>query len=198
MEPFEYAIALTGGAGSGKSSVGSIIKLYGYRVIEADKIAKEQLEANKERVKELFGSEYLIGGEINRRKLRALIFDDSEAKERLEGLLHPLIREEIGRISVALDKKKVPYFVDIPLFFESGDYAIARVLLVYAPRSMQIARICKRDNVSIEEAAKMVEAQMPNEQKREKATYIIENTDNLRHLQQECERVLVEIKKDME
>ncbi len=83
--------------------------------------------------------------------------------------------------------------IEIPLFFENGNYPIEKVLLVYSSKEKQISRLMSRNNFSIEEALKRIDAQMDIELKREKATYLINNSRDLNFLQEECDKVKGEI-----
>ncbi|OHD86285.1 MAG: dephospho-CoA kinase, partial [Sulfuricurvum sp. RIFCSPLOWO2_02_43_6] len=119
---FAYAIALTGGIATGKSTVASLLALNGMRVIDADAISHEILDASREWVRENFGDEFVEGAKVNRAKLGQIIFSNSEAKKKLEAFLHPKIRAEIEQRSIKQDAFKFPYLIDIPLFFENGAY----------------------------------------------------------------------------
>lgn len=190
---FEHAVALTGGIASGKSTACNLLRLYGLRVIDADAIAREALQAEAGRVAEIFGDRYVVDGKVDRKALGALVFSDSEARKRLEELLHPKIREEIVRQSKEQDRLGGPYIVDIPLFFETGAYPIERVVVVYAPREIQKRRLMEREGLSEAEAEARLGAQMDIEEKKRRATYVIDNSGNLKDLQRECERVFKEI-----
>ncbi len=190
---FEHAVALTGGIASGKSTACNLLRLYGLRVIDADAIAREALQAEAGRVAEIFGDRYVVDGKIDRKALGALVFSDSEARKRLEELLHPKIREEIVRQSEEQDRLGGPYIVDIPLFFETGAYPIERVVVVYAPREIQKRRLMEREGLSEAEAEARLGAQMDIEEKKRRATYVIDNSGNLKDLQRECERIFKEI-----
>ncbi len=196
IKPYSYCIALTGGIGSGKSSTCSILKLYGFEVIDCDKISHEVLDSLSQEVSLIFGKEYVEGNRVERKKLGKLIFSDGEKKEELEKLLHPKIREKVGIEALKLEQKKVPYFVDIPLFFETKNYNCAKSLLVYAPKELQIERIIKRDNLSEDEAIQRVNSQIDIEKKREMSDYIVDNSKDLKNLQNECERIQKRIKED--
>ena len=190
---FQHAIALTGGIASGKSTACNLLKLYGLRIIDADAIARQMLDENASAVAELFGPEYLKEGRVDRKKLGALVFSDKQARKTLENLLHPKIREEILRQSATQDALGGPYIVDIPLFFETGSYPIEKVVVVYAPRDIQKKRLMEREGLSEEEAEARLNAQMDIEEKKERATWVIDNSGNLKQLQRETERVFDEI-----
>jgi dephospho-CoA kinase len=156
-------------------------------VIDADEIAHEMLQSVAGKVAEMFGPEYVSEGRVERKKLGALVFGDPGEKKRLEQLLHPLIREEIGRRAERSESRGVPYFIDIPLFFETGAYDIKRILVVYAPKEIQLERLMKRDGFTKEEAQRRIDAQMDIEAKREKADDLIENTGDLTYLTDQLE-----------
>ncbi len=183
----KHAIALTGGISTGKSTVASILKLYGFEVIDADAIAHEVLQNVAAKVAELFGNDYVHDGVVDRKKLGALIFSNPEEKKKLEQLVHPLIREEIMRRAERSESQGVPYFIDIPLFYETGAYTIDKVLVVYAPRRLQLERLVKRDGFSEEEATKRIDAQMDIEEKRRRADYVIDNTKDIGYLTDQLE-----------
>lgn len=183
----KHAIALTGGISTGKSTVASILKLYGFEVIDADAIAHEVLQGVAGKVAELFGNEYLNDGTVDRKKLGGLVFSDPAAKKKLEQLVHPLIREEIMRRAERSETQGVPYFIDIPLFYETGAYDIDTVLVVYATRELQLERLVKRDGFSEEEARKRIDSQMDIEEKRRRADYVIDNTKDIGYLTQQLE-----------
>ncbi len=185
---FQNAIVLTGGIATGKSSVCSLLNLYGFKIIDADKIAHTMLDRNAEKIAGLFGSEFVLEGKVDRKRLGTVIFSDEQARAQLEGLLHPLIKEEIISQSTLCETKEIPYIVDIPLFYEKSNYPIDEVAVVYCTPQQQIARLVEREGYTEEEAQKRIAAQMPIDAKREKASFVIDNTQNLKHLQKEVDR----------
>jgi len=191
------AIVLTGGIASGKSTVSSLMQLFGFRVIDADKIAHDVLNSSSSKIASTFGDEYVNSGVVNRKKLGSLVFANKDKRLELEAIVHPKIRAEILEQASKQEKLGKPYFIDIPLFFErKGAYDIEKVLVVYTPKEIQLERLIKREGLSEEEATQRVNAQLPIDSKRDKATYLIDNSKNLAHLQSECERVKEEILKD--
>lgn len=187
--PFQNAIVLTGGIATGKSTVANIFKGYGFEIIDADKIAHEMLDARHEKISELFGEAYVENKKVIRKKLGTLIFANKEEKLRLETLLHPLIYNEIAQQSRILEEIGGYYLVDIPLFFETNRYPIKKSIVVYLPQRLQLKRLMKRDGSSNIEAQRRIDAQMNIEKKREKATYLIDNSKDLKTLQLECAKV---------
>lgn len=192
---FNNAIAITGGIASGKSTVCNLLKLYGYSIIDTDSIAHNALESSREAVIKAFGDEILESPlKINRKKLGEIVFKDKAKLALLESILHPQIRKEVTLQAQRLESQKILYFIDIPLFFEleaRGDgYEIPRVLLVYTPTETQLKRMQKRDNLSVESATLRLSNQMDIELKRQRSTFIIENTGDIKSLQKQVEEFL--------
>jgi len=191
---FKYAIALTGGIATGKSTVASLLALNGMRVIDADSISHKILDESYRWVEDTFGNEYVKNSKVDRAKLGAMIFSDSKAKKILEDFLHPKIRAEIEKQSIKQDSFKFPYLIDIPLFFENGAYDIKESVVVYTPSDIQLERFMKRNGYSKEESIKRISSQMPIEEKKKRATWVIDNSKDLKHLQQEVEDFVAKIK----
>lgn len=191
---FKYAIALTGGIATGKSSVASLLTLNGLRIIDADTIAHRILDENHLWVREHFGEEYVNGTKVNRPLLGKKIFADPEAKKKLEAFLHPKIRTAIEEASEKQDRLGYPYLIDIPLFFETSSYPIEHSVVVYTPKAIQLERFMKRNGFSEEESLRRIESQMDIEEKKARATWVIDNASNLKHLQKECEQFVETIK----
>ncbi|MEV9593597.1 dephospho-CoA kinase [Aliarcobacter butzleri] len=190
---FKNAIALTGGISTGKSTVCNLLKLHGFLTIDADKIAHKLLDENSSKIEEMFGKEYVENGKVLRKELGKIIFSNEENKLKLEALLHPLIKEEIIKESKIYEEQNKPYFVDIPLFFEKMHYPISKSLVIYTPKGLQIQRLMKRDNIDEKEAKLKISNQMDIEEKRKLANIVIDNSKDLKHLQNEVERVIGEI-----
>lgn len=193
---FPNAIALTGGIATGKSTVLSLMKLHGFKSIDADAMAHSVLKERYEDIARLFGTEYLVGKSVDRQKLGALIFNDNEAKKELEAFMHPLIKTKIFEEAHALERFNFPYFMDIPLFFETRNYDIEQVVVVYAPKSLQLQRLVLRNAFNEKEALARIESQMDIENKRALASFVVDNGHDLHHLQQECDRLRDFILKD--
>lgn len=187
--PFKHAVVLTGGIATGKSTVASLFMLHGFLTIDADKIAHKVLDENTQTIAQLFGNEYIKEGKVDRKKLGALVFNDRKEKEKLEQFVHPLIKQQIVVEAELFEKNQKPYLIDIPLFFEKGNYDIKKSIVVYIPRDMQIERLIKRDNCTKEEAITRINNQMDIEEKKSKATYIIDNRGDLKSLQKEVENL---------
>jgi len=190
---FKYAIALTGSISTGKSSAVEILKQKGFHVIDADSVAHEVLNNKHQEIGKIFGEEFIVDGKVDRKALGITVFTDQEKRKTLEALLHPHIYDEIVKQSTKLDKRSEPYIVDIPLFFEGGRYAIENVIVVYATKEQQLTRLMEREGYSEEEALSRIDAQIDIEEKRQNATYIIDNSGTIKQLQYETERIREEI-----
>ena len=196
MKLYKYAIALTGGIATGKSTVASLMKLHGIAVIDADEIAHELLDQHSDKIAEMFGDVYVRKGKVLRTNLGKVIFSDEAKKKELEAFIHPLIRVEIEKRAAAHDSREFPYLIDIPLFFENGAYDIKDSVVVYTPPDIQLARYMKRNELSEEEAMMRINSQMSIDEKKKRATWVIDNSSNLKHLQSECEVFVDRIKKE--
>jgi dephospho-CoA kinase len=186
--PYKNAYILTGGIATGKSTVCSLLKISGFSIIDADIVAKEELENSKEELKKAFGSSIFTDGVIERKKLAQIIFDSDEQREKLNSILHPKIRASISKQAEILDKKGVPFILDIPLFFETQGYAGKMNVVVYTPREIQLQRLCQREGLEKSQALKRIQAQMDIEEKKRRADWVIDNSKDLKHLQQEVEK----------
>lgn len=196
MKLYEYAIALTGGIATGKSTVASLMKLHGIAVIDADEIAHELLDQHSDKIADMFGDVFVRKGKVLRTNLGKVIFSDEAKKKELEAFIHPLIRVEIEKRAAAHDSREFPYLIDIPLFFENGAYDIKDSVVIYTPPDVQLARYMKRNGLNEEEAMIRINSQMSIDEKKKRATWVIDNSTNLKHLQSECEAFVDRIKQE--
>lgn len=182
-------VGLTGGIGTGKSRVSALLEELGAAVDCSDKIVRELQApggAGLRAIVEAFGREYLTaGGELDRAKLGKRVFEDREARLRLNLLIHPLVTAEHQRRVAAHRARGVPVIVlDIPLLLEGrkagvGTGAIVPfdlVVLVYATEAQQLARVVARDGLSPEDARARIASQLPIEEKRALANVVIDNS----------------------
>jgi dephospho-CoA kinase len=190
---FGYAIALTGSISTWKSSAVELLKQRGFHIVDADSIAHQVLDEQYQVIAKEFGEEFVKNKKVDRKSLGSIIFADKKKRKILEELLHPLIYAKITEKAALLDKRAEPYIVDIPLFFEGGRYAIENVIVVYATKEQQLKRLMQREGYSEEEALLRIEAQIDIEEKRKNATYVIDNSGDLKQLQYETERIREEI-----
>jgi len=193
---FKYAVALTGGIATGKSSVAKMFESDGFTVIDADRIAHEILEEQKGKIVDMFGEMMIVEGKVDRKALGAVVFADPLKRKALEQLLHPLIYTRIENEAKAEDKKRKPYIVDIPLFFEGKRYPIERSLVVYASQVQQIERAMQRDGLEREAVLERIAAQIDIEEKRYMADFVIDNSGDQTQLRVEYAKAKEAIEKE--
>ncbi len=184
------SIIITGGICTGKSTVCTILKEFGYHIIDADKIAHDKLDENTSKIADMFGKKFIVKDKVDRKKLSSIIFSNPKNKKILEDFLHPLIRKEIKRQEKDAIKKDKKFIIDIPLFFETNSYEADKIILVYAPKELQIKRLLKRDGFSKDEAILRIKSQMDIEKKRDLSDIIIDNTKDITNLKKEIKKVV--------
>jgi dephospho-CoA kinase len=190
-------VGLTGGVASGKSTVAAILAELGAVVVDADLLAREVVAIGTDglrRVAEEFGPEVLgVEGELDRRALGALVFADERARRRLEAIVHPLVRARAAELEAAAPEGAVVVH-DIPLLAETGQAgAFDAVVVVDTPVQLQVERMVADRGWTREEAEARIAAQATREQRREVATYVIENTGTLEDLRDRVTEVFEEL-----
>jgi dephospho-CoA kinase len=178
-------IGVTGGIATGKSTVDRLLAARGASVIDADELAREVVRPGEPALGEVaarFGRGVLLpDGSLDRSGLGAIVFANPEARRDLERITHPRIAELMGeRIAAALAGPAPLVAVDIPLLFENSREAMFEgVLLVYAPPEVQLRRLRERNGLDAAAALQRLAAQLPIDEKRDRATWIIDNSDGL-------------------
>lgn len=181
-----FTVALTGGIASGKSAVADRFAALGIELIDADVVARELVEPGQPALAELvstFGADILTpDGRLDRRGMRERVFADASARGRLEGILHPRIRDELRRRAGEIDRAYG--MLVVPLLVESGPhYAwVDRVLVVDVPRDVQFARLTARDGVDAALADAMLDAQASRARRLAIADDVIDNSGSLADL----------------
>ncbi len=195
-------VGLTGIFGSGKTTVASIFKKYGFDVISCDDIVAELLEKEevKKKLVEIFGNEVVRNGKVDKKKIAEIIFTDSEKKEKLENLIHPFvfkrIDEEIKR-NIDKIKKKGIIVVEIPLLFETkSEKKFDYVVVVSA--SLDIIKSRLREKYKEEEIELRWRNQFPLEFKEKNADYIINNSGPLHQTEKNVREIINKILPDEE
>lgn len=193
-------IGLTGGIASGKSTVSSLLINKGYKVIDADILAREVVEKDKPAYKsivEYFGENILMDDKsLNRSALGELVFSDDKLLQTLNGIVHPYIFEEIQKNIYEASNDNDIIFVDIPLLIERYDEFIKQgivfdeIWLVYVDEDIQLKRLMERNNLSKEQATERIKVQIPLKEKKEKATKVIYNNGSLTQLNINVEKLL--------
>ena len=193
-------IGLTGGIGTGKSTVTRLLREEkGVTVIDADEATRAVQAPGSEGLRRLvdeFGSAILASdGGLDRARLAAVAFADLEARQRLNAIVHPLVREWMADRQMEAQARGEPYVVlDIPLLFESrGAEDFDDVILVYAPEELSLRRLVELRRMPEEQARARIAAQMPIEEKRRLARHVIENTGTLDQLRARTDRVWTEV-----
>jgi dephospho-CoA kinase len=187
-------IALTGGIGTGKSTVAGFIRDLGVTVIDADEATRAVQGPGSPGLRQLveaFGPEILQpGGALDRPRLAAIAFGDAAARQRLNQIMHPLVRQWMAeRQSQAAEHGEEVVVLDIPLLFETRrPEGFDAVMLVYAPEELQLKRLKEQRGLDERAARDRIAAQMPIDDKRRLATHVIVNTGTLEDLRAEVER----------
>jgi dephospho-CoA kinase len=179
-------VGLTGGIGSGKSSVSRLLAEHGAVVIDADTLAREVVEPGTPglaAVVEAFGREVLdADGSLDRPALGARVFGDAEARARLEAIIHPLVRARAHELEQAAPEDAVVVH-DIPLLVETGQSErFDAVVVVDAPEELQRRRLVELRGMSTDEADRRIAAQATREQRRAAADHIVVNDGSLDEL----------------
>ena len=191
-------IGLTGSIASGKSTVSNILREMGYPIIDCDDINHRLLKKARpgyNAVVKEFGEEILDEHErIDRNKLGKLIFNDSSLKEKLNQILHPIIRkrviEEINLFNEGL------IFVDCPLLFETDFHELCDLtIVVYVNMDTQIQRLMARDGITFPEALKKIYAQMSLDEKLELADFVIDNCHSIGDLEWQIKQLLFRLER---
>lgn len=178
-------IGVTGGIATGKSTVGRMLAAHGATVIDADELAREAVhpgEPTLDAVAARFGRDVILpDGSLDRARLGEIVFADPVARRDVEGITHPRILELTQeRVAAALASAAPLVAVDIPLLFENAREAMFEgVLLVYAPPEVQLRRLRERNGLDDAAALQRLAAQLPIDEKRDRATWIIDNAAGL-------------------
>jgi dephospho-CoA kinase len=173
-------IGLTGGAGSGKSTVAAMFRELGAAIVDADEathaVYAPGTDGFQAVVKE-FGAEYVRDGAIDRAKLGALVFEHADALRRLNAIVHPRVRQWMAeKTAQAVEDGAEVVIQDVPLLFENGLQGLySSTVLVYARRQTQLQRLVEQRGLTPDRALKMLAAQMPIEEKRLLADFVIDN-----------------------
>ena len=196
-------VGLTGGISSGKSTVSSYLKQLKIPVIDADEVARKVVEPNSQGAREIrktFGSDvFEEDGSLNRQKLGALIFSNTENRKKLDELLQPLIKIMIlDEIEEYLQKGENMIVLDLPLLFEKQyEELCEEIIVVYIPKELQLERLMRRNQYTKQEALSRIDSQLSIEEKRKRATVLLDNQGTIQQLYHQVEQWLVETKNDI-
>ncbi|MAX58345.1 MAG: dephospho-CoA kinase [Chloroflexi bacterium] len=190
---------LTGGIGAGKSTVANLFQESGIPVVLADDVGRQVASKGSDGLAEIvrsFGPDVLErNGELDRRKLGALIFNDPDRRRELEGILHPRVRDQSRELFNQLEQAGNQIVVyESALLYETQRHTEMRgVILVAASEEQRIARVRSRDGSEVEAVRQRIKAQMDDEEKRGLADYIIENNGDLQALRREVDSLIEQL-----
>lgn len=193
-------IGLTGGIGSGKSTVAQHLQKLDFPLVDADLIAREVVQKGTPgltSVLQKFGSEFVDSeGHLDRRKLGSHIFGDKLKQQDLQNILFPLIRHEVAQRKQRLESQGVPLAIyDMPLLFESqAQSQFFKVIVVSCTLDQQRERLRARNQWAESEIENRLKAQMPLFQKESMADFVVRNDKDLTHLDQELQRLVLWLK----
>jgi dephospho-CoA kinase len=195
-------VGLTGGVASGKTAVSQVLKEEGAYIIDADQIARELVQPHKPAWNELiraFGQEILQeDGSIHRKKLADKVFADPKERKLLNRVLHPRIREEMGRRTREIGRKdpEAIVVIDAALLVELGDHrGMEKIIVVASTERQQIERLQDRDGLDEEEARKILSSQMAADEKLKVADFVIRNEGSLNEVRRRTKEVFQELKR---
>ncbi|HDC8069189.1 TPA: dephospho-CoA kinase [Staphylococcus aureus] len=190
-------IGLTGGIASGKSTVSELLSVFGFKVVDADKAAREAVKKGSKglaQVREVFGDEAIDeNGEMNRRYMGDLVFNHPEKRLELNAIIHPIVRDIMEEEKQEYLKQGYNVIMDIPLLFENElKNTVDEVWVVYTSESIQMDRLMQRNNLSLEDAKARVYSQISIDKKSRMADHVIDNLGDKLELKQNLERLLEE------
>lgn len=187
-------IGITGVIASGKSLVINYLSELGFDILSADVINRELLneEVHIRKVNLLLFNK--DSDELSKKEIKELIFNNSEAKAKLEGYLHPLIRERILKL-VKESKEKV-IFVEVPLLFEAKYLFFDKIITVYTPNHITLKRLMTRDKITEKQALKLINSQMDIDTKVSLSNYVVDNTKGIEYTKKEVLKILKEMEKE--
>lgn len=190
-------VGLTGGIGSGKTTVSNLFENLGVAVIDTDVIARELVNNNASVLNEIigvFGQTILDqNGTLDRKKLAQIVFNQKKEKKQLENILHPRIRTEVDSQIQAFSSDTIPpqyVIVVIPLLFETGFHdLINRILVVISDEKIRIERVKQRDNRDMDEIQSIINCQVTDETRTSEADDIIKNNNDFKELESQVQQL---------
>jgi len=198
-------VGLTGSIATGKSFVTEYLRELGAEVIDADQASRKVVEKGTPglaSVVEEFGSEVLApDGTLDRKKLGAIVFADEKKRLKLNSIIHPLIIElqDEWLSSVERKDKDAIAVVDAALMIESGGYKrFDKLIVVYCEPAIQLARLTARDNLSENEAKRRIDAQMPQDEKRKFANYVVDTSNGFEDTKRQTREIFASLKEALE
>lgn len=191
---------LTGGIGSGKSTVAALLREQGVPVVDADELAREAVAPGSPGLAEIvaaFGPEVLgQDGALDRKRVAGLVFADPAARQRLNAITHPIVRRLSQERFAALERAGVTLAAyDVPLLYEVGlDQVLRPVVVVAAGLETQLGRVMARDSLTREQASARIAAQMPLADKRARADHVLENDGSRAELERQVSELVAQLR----
>lgn len=187
---------LTGGIASGKSTVSNRFRQLGAYIVDADEISRHGLDVGTEcyeKTVATFGRNILLqDGQVDRRKLGAIVFSNEAEREKLNAIIHPYVRKRMEELSQAIWDSNPQGLIlwDVPLLFENGLHKLVqKTVVVTAPEELRIQRMALRNGFTREEALSRIRSQMPEEEKVKLADYVIDNSGDLMSLYEQVDSI---------
>ena len=202
MKQNKMIIGITGSIGTGKSTVSNYLISKGYSVVDADKISKGAYNIGSNGYKailEVFGVEILnSNGEVDRKKIKKIVFDNSNMLQRLNMAIHPIIINEIEKeIEILLESQSVVFLVASLLIETELHKKVDKIIVVVCDKNEQINRIIKRDKITADMAISIINSQMSIDEKLKFADYIVYNNSTIENLYSQVDEIILEIKKEI-
>ena len=194
-------VGLTGGIGTGKSTVSKVLRDAGFPVVDADVVAREVVEPGThtlEKIKLTFGPDIIKNGALDRHKLGDIVFSNNTELARLNAIMQPVINSAMVDKMAFWRAQKVPVLIiDVPLLFERGyennDY-IDKVVVVATSPQVQLERVKARDNLDETKAQNRINSQMPLADKIARADYLLDNNGDISFLEEQIKNLMTELK----
>jgi len=191
-------IAVTGGAGSGKSTVCEFLKKLGVIVYNADIFARDVVEKDSpayQKIIDYFGKQVTEkDGGLNRKLLREIITKDRHAKNALENIVHPEVISLMKKKLIDEQKSGRNIAIEVPLLFELDlQYLFDVTLMVFSTKEQKLKRLVKRDNITGQNAADLIELQMDDQDKIKRSHFIIQNNDTKEQLEKDVKKIYEKI-----
>ncbi|MCH2532931.1 MAG: dephospho-CoA kinase [Bdellovibrionales bacterium] len=192
-------IGLTGGIASGKSTVSQILRQRGLPVVDADELARDAIIHGSEGYKNVvkaFGMDVLNkDGTLNRESLAEIVFTDKSQLEKLESIIHPIVREQTKKLKDSLKSQGYKMaFYDVPLLFEKNmESMFDKIVVVYSRMDQQIERLKSRNNMSKEQAVNRILNQVSMDDKIKKCDFVVDNTSDHENLENQITKLLEDL-----
>ena len=190
-------IGLTGGIATGKSTVSELLTAYGFKVVDADIASRKAVKKGSkglDQIREKFGQEAIDdNGEMNRKYVGELVFNNPEQRIELNKIVHPIVREIMEEEKNHYLNEGYNVIMDIPLLFENDlQDTVDEVWLVYTSESVQIERLMKRNNLDLDQAKARVHSQISIDKKSRMADHVIDNLGSKSELETLLKQLLIE------